>query len=94
MASERQQTAELQARLNSSTHEKLAAAGERQKLELEVQRLGELLKWHQEKLSSTKEALMSSQSPVANTTHLENRPSPVEGSRDESSAQVTGSHVR
>lgn len=93
MVSERLQTAELQAKLSSSVHEKLTAEGERERLELEIQRLKAQLKWHQEQLSSTKEALISSPKPELHTVHIESRFSPVERTKDESVDQVTGLHV-
>ncbi|XP_063739318.1 coiled-coil domain-containing protein 30 isoform X3 [Eleginops maclovinus] len=83
MASERLQTAELQAKLSSSVHEKLTAEGERERLELQMQRLKEQLKWHQERLSSTKEALSSSQKPEPHTAHIESSLSPVERTKDD-----------
>ncbi len=93
MVSEQQQAAELRAKLSSSVREKLTAEGERERLELEIQHLKEQLKWHQEQLFSTKEALNSSQTPELHTAHLESRLSPVERSKDDSSDQVTGSHI-
>ncbi|XP_068183849.1 coiled-coil domain-containing protein 30 isoform X2 [Antennarius striatus] len=87
MASERQQTAQLRAQLNSNLHEKLAADGERERFKIEVQSLKELLKWHQEQLSFTKEAPISSQPSEVNTAHVECRLSPVERSKDGSSDQ-------
>lgn len=93
MVSERLQTAELQAKLSSSVQEKLTTQGERERLELEIQRLKVQLKWHQEQLSSTKEALISSQKPELHTAHVESRLSPLERTKDESLDQVTGLHV-
>lgn len=93
MVSERLQTAELQAQLSSSVQEKLTAEGERERLELEIQRLREQVKWHQEQLSSTKEALIISQKPELHTAHIESRLSPVERTKDECLDQVTGLHV-
>lgn len=90
--SERQQTAELQARLSSSVQEKLTAEGEKERLELEIQHLKQQLKLHQEQLSSRKEALISSQKPELHTAHVESRLSPVERTKDEGSDQVTGLH--
>ncbi|XP_071331919.1 coiled-coil domain-containing protein 30 isoform X7 [Trachinotus anak] len=84
MVSERLQTAELQAKLSSSVQQKLAAEGERERMELEVQHLKEQLKWHQEQLSSMKEALSSSQKLELHTTHIKSRLSPVERTKDES----------
>ncbi|XP_041800853.1 coiled-coil domain-containing protein 30 isoform X3 [Chelmon rostratus] len=89
MVSERLQTAELRAKLSSSVQEKLTAEGERERLELEIQRFKEQLKWHQEQLSSTKEALNSSQTPELHTAHVESRLSPVERSNDECSHQLS-----
>ncbi|XP_045912619.1 coiled-coil domain-containing protein 30 isoform X1 [Micropterus dolomieu] len=89
MASERLQTAELQAKLSSSVQEKLTTQGERERLELEIQRLKVQLKWHQEQLSSTKEALISSQKPELHTAHVESRLSPLERTKDESLDQLS-----
>ncbi|XP_028438597.1 coiled-coil domain-containing protein 30 isoform X1 [Perca flavescens] len=83
MVSERMQTAKLQAKLSCSVQEKLTAEGERERLELEIQRLKEQLKWHQEQLSSTKEALIGSQKPELHTAHGESRLSPVDWTKDE-----------
>lgn len=93
MVSERLQTAELQAKLSSSVQEKLAAEGERERQELEIQHLREQLKWHQEQLSSTKEAFSSSQKLELRTAHIESKISPVERTKDESLDEVTGFHV-
>ncbi|XP_030278406.1 coiled-coil domain-containing protein 30 isoform X2 [Sparus aurata] len=89
MDSERRQTAELRALLSSSVQEKLTAEGERERLELEIQRLKEQLKWHQEQLSSTKEAPIRSQTPELPTAHVETRLNPVERSKDEYMDQVS-----
>lgn len=94
MDSERRQTAELRALLSSSVQEKLTAEGERERLELEIQRLKEQLKWHQEQLSSTKEAPIRSQTPELPTAHVETRLNPVERSKDEYMDQVSGLHLR
>lgn len=83
MVSERLQTAELQAKLSISVQEKHKVDGERLKLELEIKHLSEKLKWYQEQLSSTKEALSSSQKPELHTACMESRFSPVEKNRDE-----------
>ncbi|XP_034001393.1 trichohyalin isoform X4 [Trematomus bernacchii] len=83
MVSERLQTAELQAKLSSTVQEKLTAKGERERLEIQMQRLKEQLKWHQERLSSTKEALLSSQKPELHTAHIESRLNPVERTKDD-----------
>lgn len=93
MVSERLQTAELQAKLSCSVQEKLTAEGERERLELEIQRLKEQLKWHQEQLSSTKEVLIGSQKPELHTAHAQSRLSPVDWTKDEGLDQVTGLHV-
>ena len=90
MVSERLQTAELQAKLSSTVQEKLTAKGERERLEIQMQRLKEQLKWHQERLSSTKEALLSSQKPELHTAHIESRLNPVERTKDDD--QVTAIH--
>lgn len=89
MASERMQTAELQARLSSSVQEKLAAEGKQERLELEIQRLVKQLQWHQDQLSTTKEVLGSSQKPELHIAHFEPRVSPVKNRREECLAQVT-----
>ncbi|XP_030588485.1 coiled-coil domain-containing protein 30 isoform X2 [Archocentrus centrarchus] len=87
MASERLQTAELQARLSSSVQEKLAAEGKRERVELEMQRLIKQLQWHQDQLSSTKEAFSSSQKPELHMALIESRLSPVEKTTKECLAQ-------
>lgn len=89
MVSEREQTAELQAKLGSSVLEKLTAERERERLELETQRLKEQLKWQQEQLSATKEALISHQTPGQHTDYVESRIS-AERSKDKCLDQVTG----
>ncbi|XP_062247791.1 coiled-coil domain-containing protein 30 isoform X2 [Platichthys flesus] len=89
MVSERQQSAELQAKLSSSVQEKLAAVGERERLELKTERLNEQLKWHQEQLASTKEALSSNQKLELHTAHTETRLSPMERTKDESLDQLS-----
>ncbi|XP_062282631.1 coiled-coil domain-containing protein 30-like [Scomber scombrus] len=88
MVSERLQTAELQAKLSSSLQEKLVAEGERERLQLEIQRLKGQLQWHQEQLSSTKEALRNQKSDLL-TTHTESRLSPVERTKDECMDQLS-----
>ncbi len=93
MVSEQLQAAELRAKLSSSVQEKLAAEGERERLELEVKHLKEQLKWYQEQLLSTKEALTSSRTPELHTANVESRLSPVERNNDESLDQVTGLQV-
>ncbi|XP_056278563.1 coiled-coil domain-containing protein 30 isoform X3 [Pseudoliparis swirei] len=81
MVSERLHTAELQTKLSSSVQEKLTTEGQRERLELEMQRLKEQLKWHQEQLSLTTETLPGSQTPeqqvCCSAAHLESRLSPV-----------------
>nr|XP_046254146.1 coiled-coil domain-containing protein 30 isoform X2 [Scatophagus argus] len=89
MVSERQQTTELQTKLSFSIQEKLTAEGGRQRLELEIQHLKEQLKWHQEQLSTTKEALISNQTPNLHTAQVEARCSPVERSTDECMDQLS-----
>lgn len=89
MASERLQTAKLQAQLSVSVQEKLAAEGGRERLELEIQQLNKQLQRLQEQLSSTKEELSSSQKPELHTAHIESRLSPEEKRKDECLDQVT-----
>ncbi|XP_068996339.1 coiled-coil domain-containing protein 30 isoform X1 [Embiotoca jacksoni] len=89
MSSERLQMAELQAELSSSVQEKLTAGGERERLELEIQRINKLLQWHQEQLSLTKEALSRSQKPELHTAHTDSRLSPVEKTKDECLDQLS-----
>ncbi|XP_067383427.1 trichohyalin isoform X3 [Channa argus] len=84
MVSKRLQTAELQAKLSICVQEKLMVEGESERQELDIQRLNEQLKWYQEQLSSTKEALSNSQKPELETAHRESRLSPVERTKDES----------
>ncbi|XP_043981539.1 coiled-coil domain-containing protein 30 isoform X1 [Gambusia affinis] len=67
MTSERQKTAELQAELSGAVHLKLEAEGKRERVELEVQRLNKQLQWHQEQLTSAKEALRRSQKAEMDT---------------------------
>ncbi|XP_028309160.1 coiled-coil domain-containing protein 30 isoform X2 [Gouania willdenowi] len=52
--SERLQTADLHAKLSASVQEKLAAEGEAERLELEIQNLQKQLKWHQDALDGSK----------------------------------------
>lgn len=59
MASDRRQSAELQARLSATVQEKLTAECERGRLALNLQHLQEQLEWHQEELATAKEALSS-----------------------------------
>lgn len=89
MASERQQAAEMQAKLSTSVQEKLKAEAERRRLELELQHLKEQLKWHQEQLSSAKEALSSHQTPERHADHVGSRIAPGERSDYESLEEVT-----
>ncbi|XP_058498069.1 trichohyalin isoform X2 [Solea solea] len=88
MVSERMQIAELQAKLSSAVQDKLAAQGDRERLEIEIQHLKVQLKWHQEQISSTKEAL-SSQRFELHTAHNDSSHSPVERSNDESLHQLS-----
>ncbi|KAM7404520.1 hypothetical protein PAMP_011863 [Pampus punctatissimus] len=83
MVSERLQTAELQAKLSASLQEKLVSEGERERLELEIQHVKGQLQWHQEQISSTKEALSINQKSELLTTYTESRLSPVEKTTDE-----------
>lgn len=92
LVSERLQTAELRGKLAFSVQEKLKAQGEKERLELEIKSLNEKLKWYQEQLSSTKDALKissgSSKKPELHTAHLESRLSPVARTKDGSLDQV------
>lgn len=90
MVSERERAAELRAKLGSSVQEKLTAERERERLELETQRLREQLKWHQEQLSATEEALIGHQTPEQHADYAESGLSPVERSKDKCLDQVTG----
>lgn len=90
MASQRQQAAEMQAKLSTSVQEKLKAEAERRRQELEFQHLKEQLKWHQEQLSSAKEALNSHQTPERHADHVGSRITPGERSDYESLEEVTG----
>lgn len=90
--SERKQSADLQAKLSSSVQEKLAAEGERERLELEIQHLSEQLKWHQEQVSSMKEVVSSSQRLELQTA--ESRLGPMERSKDDDSDQVKELEIR
>lgn len=90
MVSEREQTAELRAKLSSSVQERLTAERERESLELETRRLKEQLEWHQEQLSATKEALISHQTTEQHADSVESRISPVERSKDKCLDQVAG----
>ncbi|XP_016891752.1 coiled-coil domain-containing protein 30 isoform X2 [Cynoglossus semilaevis] len=87
LVSERKQSADLQAKLSSSVQEKLAAEGERERLELEIQHLSEQLKWHQEQVSSMKEVVSSSQRLELQTA--ESRLGPMERSKDDDSDQLS-----
>ncbi|XP_068454029.1 coiled-coil domain-containing protein 30 isoform X2 [Clinocottus analis] len=92
MVSERLQTAELQGKLSSSVQEKLTAEGQRERLELEIQCLKEQLKWHQEQLSSTKEALTINQKPEQHTAHIKSRLSPVERIKSDCQQELNDLH--
>lgn len=89
-ASQRQQAAEMQAKLSASVQEKLKAEAERRRLELELQHLREQLKWHEEQLSSAKEALNSHQTPECHADHVGSRITPGERRDYESLEEVTG----
>ncbi|XP_026187368.1 coiled-coil domain-containing protein 30 isoform X3 [Mastacembelus armatus] len=89
IVSERLQVAELQAKLSSSVKEKLVAKGEKERLELEMGRLSEQLKLHQEQLFSTKENMSSSQKPELVPAHTERRSSPVDKAEDENLDQLS-----
>ncbi|XP_014904313.1 trichohyalin-like isoform X2 [Poecilia latipinna] len=78
MTSERQKTAELQAELSGAVHLKLEAEGKRERVELEVQRLHKQLQWHQEQLTSAKEALRRSQKAEMDTANAGSGPESVE----------------
>ncbi|XP_008413011.1 restin homolog isoform X1 [Poecilia reticulata] len=78
MTSERQKTAELQAELSGAVHLKLEAQGKRERVELEVQRLNKQLQWHQEQLTSAKEALRRSQKAEMDTANAGSDPESVE----------------
>lgn len=93
MVSERQHSAELQARLTSAVQEKLTVEGARESLKREIEHLKEQLKWHQQQLSTAKEALKSNQMPEQRTDRVELRIGPVERIKDECLDQVTGLHV-
>lgn len=88
-ASERLKTTELQAELSAAVQKKLAAEGERERLELEMQRLKKQLLWTQEQLSSAKEAPSRSQKSDLQTTSTESRLSPVQNTNSEALDQVT-----
>lgn len=90
MASQRQQAAEVQAKLSTSVQEKLKAEAERRRQELELQHLKEQLKWHQEQLSSAKETLNSHQTPKRHADHVGSRITSGERSDYESLEEVTG----
>ncbi|KAM6924399.1 uncharacterized protein ccdc30 [Xenentodon cancila] len=89
IASERLQTTELQAKLRSTAHEKLVAEEQKNKLQLEVQRLNKQLLWHQEQLSTTKEALSCRQKTEPDTAHIENIHSPGEKTKDDDLIQLS-----
>lgn len=90
MASQRQQAAEMQAKLSTSVQEKLKAEAERRRQAVELQHLKEQLEWHQEQLSSAKEALNSRQTPERHADHVGSRITPGERSDYESLEEVTG----
>ncbi|XP_054651437.1 coiled-coil domain-containing protein 30 isoform X2 [Dunckerocampus dactyliophorus] len=77
MAFERQQMAELQAKLSDSIQKKLAVEGEKEKLEVEMQHLKEQLQ-QQEQLSLTNEALRRN----LKSAHLESSFGPVEKTKE------------
>ncbi|XP_072304733.1 uncharacterized protein ccdc30 [Eucyclogobius newberryi] len=83
-ASERQQTSELQDKLSASVQEKISAEGERERLQLDVQRLNQQLQLQKEQLESRKEALTLQGQRV----QAEGRVSPVRTIREESSDQL------
>ncbi|KAM6982560.1 uncharacterized protein ccdc30 isoform 2-T2 [Tautogolabrus adspersus] len=89
MVAERLQSAELQAKLSSGVQEKLTAEGERARLKLEIQRLKEQLKRHDERLSSSKEALtgISKKEPELHIADKQSIMSTVERIQDEYSEQ-------
>ncbi|XP_037540194.1 coiled-coil domain-containing protein 30 [Nematolebias whitei] len=91
MASERLKMTELQAELSAAVQKKLAAEGERERLELEIQHLKKQLLWTQEQLSSAKEALSRSQKLDLQTTSTESRLRPVQNTNSEALAQVSSS---
>lgn len=93
MVSERQHTADLQARLTSAVQERLTAEGARETLKREMEQLKEQLKWHHQQLSTAKEALKSNQMLEQRTERVELRIGPVERIKDECLDQVTGLHV-
>ncbi|XP_055366361.1 coiled-coil domain-containing protein 30 isoform X2 [Betta splendens] len=89
LISERLQTTELRGKLSLGVQEKLKAEGEKERLELEIKCLNEKLKWYQEQLSSTKDALKaasssSSKKPELHTAHVESVFSPVARTMDDS----------
>lgn len=88
LVSERLQAADLQAKLSGGVQEKLKVEGESERLKLDIKHLSEKLKWYQEQLSSTKEALSSSQKPDVHAAYMESRFSPVEKAKHESSDEV------
>uniref|UniRef100_A0A3Q2UJ91 Coiled-coil domain containing 30 n=1 Tax=Fundulus heteroclitus TaxID=8078 RepID=A0A3Q2UJ91_FUNHE len=89
MASERQKAAELQAELSNAVHLKLEAEGKRERLELEVQRLTKQLQWHQEQLSSAREAVRCSQKAELHTANTGFRPESAEKARVEGLDQLS-----
>ncbi|XP_061832095.1 uncharacterized protein ccdc30 isoform X1 [Nerophis lumbriciformis] len=79
MVSERLLTAELQAKLSDNVQKKLAAEGEKEKLELKLQHLKEQLQQQQDQLSLNDEAL----SRNLKSAHLELTFGPVEKTKDQ-----------
>ncbi|XP_061759800.1 coiled-coil domain-containing protein 30 isoform X2 [Nerophis ophidion] len=79
MVSERLLTAELQAKLSDNVQKKLAAEGEKEKLELELQHLKKQLQQQQDQLSLNDEAL----SRNLKSAHLELTFGPVEKTKDQ-----------
>ncbi|KAK7896675.1 hypothetical protein WMY93_022000 [Mugilogobius chulae] len=84
MVSERQQTSELQDKLSASVQEKISAEGERERLQLEVQRLNEQIKLQKEQLESRMEVL----STQNQRNQGEERVSPVRTTKEDSSDQL------
>ncbi|CAJ1085478.1 coiled-coil domain-containing protein 30 isoform X2 [Xyrichtys novacula] len=83
MVTERLQMAELQDKLSTSVQEKLKAEGEKERLELQIQHLKGQLKWHEEQLSSSREALVSRKELDQHIAHAESKLSPAEKTKDE-----------
>ncbi|KAM3872406.1 uncharacterized protein ccdc30 [Diretmus argenteus] len=91
LSAERRRSVELQAQLSSRVQEKLAAEGERERLGLQVQHLGEQLqRQQQEQLSSRQEASSSSQEPgPPHTAQIESGLSSAGRSKDEGFEQLS-----